>query len=278
MSKEHLKKQAKNLRRLLPDFLEQQPPVPPLAACQELAAKINGYPNFHSAISVPETPVRDSDQPRHPSPSGAVVPVDRIKRGSANEEVNRNEEWISEEVYDLYRFLMGHPRVRRAPHRFKDILRGSLNGTKWGYFVDGLVSAAAADQIDTLQRKGAGQPTAGLQRDHIFPWNQTALFFLDSPVLSKERFWAEIKRRSEVCFVLKSEHTAINRYQATHGLAAYRIAGVDVYRVPADAFDAKGYSGGLGKGEWPSLAKRAKVDLERAYGAPLSIESSEVKL
>jgi Mrp family chromosome partitioning ATPase len=44
-----LKKQAKNLARLLPEFLAQQKDPTALSACQELMAKAAGYPNFHEA-------------------------------------------------------------------------------------------------------------------------------------------------------------------------------------------------------------------------------------
>lgn len=49
MSIEHLKKQAKNLHRLLPEFLAKNPQPFSLSSCQELAARASGYPSWHAA-------------------------------------------------------------------------------------------------------------------------------------------------------------------------------------------------------------------------------------
>lgn len=48
MSIEQAKKQAKNLRRLLPVFLAEHPDGGKLADFQELVAKTHGYPSFHA--------------------------------------------------------------------------------------------------------------------------------------------------------------------------------------------------------------------------------------
>ena len=49
MSLESLKKQAKNLLRLLPGFVQQNSTGLQLAHCQELVAQVHGYPNWHAA-------------------------------------------------------------------------------------------------------------------------------------------------------------------------------------------------------------------------------------
>lgn len=49
MSIAQLKKQAKNLVRLLPGHIKAHPTGGSLAACQELIAKASGFPSFHAA-------------------------------------------------------------------------------------------------------------------------------------------------------------------------------------------------------------------------------------
>lgn len=51
MSIEHLKKQAKNLHRLLPEFIQAHPDGGKLSDAQELIARTHGYPNFHAAAT-----------------------------------------------------------------------------------------------------------------------------------------------------------------------------------------------------------------------------------
>lgn len=52
MSIDHLKKQAKNLKKSLPDFLKEHPDgSAPLAQFQELIAKASGYPSWHAAVT-----------------------------------------------------------------------------------------------------------------------------------------------------------------------------------------------------------------------------------
>lgn len=51
MSIDHLKKRAKNLSRLLPDHLKTHEKPEALAACQELAACVDGYPSWHAAMT-----------------------------------------------------------------------------------------------------------------------------------------------------------------------------------------------------------------------------------
>ncbi len=46
---EQFKKQAKNLKRLLPEFILRHTDGVQLADVQELLAKANGYPSFHIA-------------------------------------------------------------------------------------------------------------------------------------------------------------------------------------------------------------------------------------
>ncbi len=49
MSLDKLKKQAKNLQRLLPEFISEHPNELRLGDCQELVARIYGFPNWHAA-------------------------------------------------------------------------------------------------------------------------------------------------------------------------------------------------------------------------------------
>ncbi|WP_371436302.1 hypothetical protein [Polaromonas sp.] len=51
MSIEHLKKQAKNLHRFLPEFLAKSTQPLSLNACQELMARVSGYPSWHAAAT-----------------------------------------------------------------------------------------------------------------------------------------------------------------------------------------------------------------------------------
>ena len=52
MSIDHIKKQAKNLRRLLPAYLADHPDgTGSLADFQELIARTHGYPSFHALVS-----------------------------------------------------------------------------------------------------------------------------------------------------------------------------------------------------------------------------------
>lgn len=73
VSIEHLKKQAKRLSNLLPDHLKAHENPAALSACQELIAKVNGYPNFH-ALSIRHQNMSDTDknQPGAESREGSV--------------------------------------------------------------------------------------------------------------------------------------------------------------------------------------------------------------
>lgn len=52
MSIEHLKKQSRNLKKLLPDFIKSHPNgEAPLAQIQDLIARSSGYPSWHAAVS-----------------------------------------------------------------------------------------------------------------------------------------------------------------------------------------------------------------------------------
>ena len=64
MSIEQAKKQAKNLRRLLPAFLAEHPEGGKLAEFQELIARTHGYPSFHAMSEAHKA----TDQKRPDSP------------------------------------------------------------------------------------------------------------------------------------------------------------------------------------------------------------------
>lgn len=66
MSLESLKKQAKNLLRLLPGFVSKKGAALQLAHCQELVAQLHGYPNWHAAtkrLSESDAPVFQEAEP-----------------------------------------------------------------------------------------------------------------------------------------------------------------------------------------------------------------------
>lgn len=76
MSLESLKKQAKNLLRLLPGFVQQNSTGLQLAHCQELVAQVHGYPNWHAATKR----LSESD----PSVAPQLHAVDKIGDVSEN--------------------------------------------------------------------------------------------------------------------------------------------------------------------------------------------------
>jgi hypothetical protein len=55
MSLDKMKKQAKNLRRLLPDFMREHTGELQLSPCLELVARSHGFPNWHAASSLSPT-------------------------------------------------------------------------------------------------------------------------------------------------------------------------------------------------------------------------------
>lgn len=77
MSTSFLKKQAKRLSSLLPEHLKTHAESPAaLSACQELIAKVNGFPNFHAAMTHPsmlEQPVLDGLPESKPPLEATVV-------------------------------------------------------------------------------------------------------------------------------------------------------------------------------------------------------------
>lgn len=191
-----------------------------------------------------------------------------IPRGKANALVNRNEDRISREVYDLYRFLKEHPLFSTAPHRFKDVLRASVSGTPFGFIFRGLVSVAAARTIDEHIAQGAGgDACATLQRDHFYTWRDNAEFFLSQPLLAHEEFWEEMKRRNEVVFVTREEHMRLGRLQRAHGHNAYSVADIRLMRVDPRAMKLAGYRAALVRTYWPDATARSEATLPVA-GAP----------
>jgi hypothetical protein len=186
-----------------------------------------------------------------------------IARGMVNALVNRNEDRVSREVYDLYCFLRQHPTISDAPNRLKDILRASVNYTAFGYIFGGLVSRAAADIIDARLKAGQGEdPCAGIQRDHFHTWKETADFLLAQPVLAFSEFWSELKRRNEVVLLLKEEHAKVGGLQRMgHGHQAYPLAGINLVRVDVRAIKLSGNKAGLVREHWPPPAQRAAAAL-----------------
>ena len=196
------------------------------------------------------------------SAAAPAVPMERsetmIPRGKVNALVNRDEDRISREVYDLYRFLKGHPSFSTAPHRFKDVLRASVAGTPFGFIFRGLVSVAAAKVIDEHVAKGRkSDPCAALHRDHFYTWRDNAEFFLSQPVLDPAAFWAEMKRRNEVVFVTREEHTRLGSLQRAHKQNAYALANVRLVKVDPRAMKLAGYKAALVCTYWPAATKRS---------------------
>lgn len=188
-----------------------------------------------------------------------------IPRGKANALVNRNEDRISREVYDLYVFLKQHPSFSTAPHRFKDVLRASVSGTPFGFIFRGLVSAAAAKVIDEHIAGGlVGDPCTTLQRDHFYTWKCNAVYFLSQPLLDLESFWAEMKRRNEVVFVTREEHRRLSSVQRVHGDKAYAAAGIKLIRVDDRAMKLAGYKAALVAAHWPADLQRVEACLPLA--------------
>jgi hypothetical protein len=126
--------------------------------------------------------------------SNTTSSMTMIPRGQVNALINRDEDRISREVYDLYRFLKGHELFGTAPSRFKDVLRASVSGTPFGYIFRGLISVAAAQVIDEHVAMRVGDPCRALHRDHFYTWKDNADFFLSRPTLELDAFWAEMKR------------------------------------------------------------------------------------
>ena len=61
MSLARLKKQSKNLARLLPEHIKKHPNGGPLSACQELIARADGFPSWHTATTRPGSVQTDPD-------------------------------------------------------------------------------------------------------------------------------------------------------------------------------------------------------------------------
>jgi len=70
MSLDKMKKQAKSLLRLLPNFINEHPNKLQLADCQELVARLHGFPNWHAASAR-----ADAMEPRIPRGSASAVLV-----------------------------------------------------------------------------------------------------------------------------------------------------------------------------------------------------------
>jgi hypothetical protein len=71
MSIDKLKKQSKNLLNLLPDFVRDHSSAElRLADCQELVARIHGYPNWHAAAARAGSTPAEATEPRsEPTPA-----------------------------------------------------------------------------------------------------------------------------------------------------------------------------------------------------------------
>ena len=184
--------------------------------------------------------------------------------GQGNAEYNRNEPRVSGEVYDLYRFLREHPTM--APNRRKDVLRASVNYTPFGYIFGGLVSVRCAELIDIRLREGS-DPCAGMQRDHYFTWKESSDYFFSQPLMSKEKFWAELKRRNEIVLLLKEEHSRVGAFQRSgHGRAAYAAAGIQLLRIDPNALRLSGNKAGLVATHWPTVEARKSFVFEPESG------------
>lgn len=104
MSIAQLKKQAKNLVRLLPDHIKANPTGGSLAACQELIAKASGFPSFHAASE------EKSEENKSSKPLSYLIFDDlrgmsrKITLGGENAWLNRTQSLVST-VLNLQIFL-----------------------------------------------------------------------------------------------------------------------------------------------------------------------------
>ena len=64
MNLEQAKKQAKNLRRLLPAYMAEHPDAGKLSDVQELIARTHGYPSFHAMVMAQERPAEPAPRPQ----------------------------------------------------------------------------------------------------------------------------------------------------------------------------------------------------------------------
>ena len=64
MNIEQAKKQAKNLRRLLPAYMAEHPDAGKLSDVQELIARTHGYPSFHAMVMAQERPAELAPRPQ----------------------------------------------------------------------------------------------------------------------------------------------------------------------------------------------------------------------
>ncbi len=89
MSTDYLKKQAKNLKRLWPEFAQANGNSPSLAACQELIARCSGFPSWHAAVTRPEVYRPDQTKPiRVPTdPALRNLTAERVDGNAGNEHV-----------------------------------------------------------------------------------------------------------------------------------------------------------------------------------------------
>lgn len=181
--------------------------------------------------------------------------------GQANALYNRDEPRVKGEVYDLYCFLHAHPTM--APNRRKDVLRASVNYTPFGYIFAGLISLRCAELIDARLLDG-GDACAGMQRDHYYTWKETADYFFSQPLMERDAFWAELKKRNEVVLVLKEEHSRVGVFQrAGHGRDAYALAGIELLRIEPKAIRLSGNKAGLFAKHWPGREARLSFAFEK---------------
>jgi hypothetical protein len=180
-----------------------------------------------------------------------------VALGMGNKEYNQNEERVSGEVHDLYRFLHQHETM--APNRKKDVLRASVNFTPFGYIFGGLVSTGAAMSIDNCS---SGDPCAGLQRDHFFTWKETAEYFFSRELKGLAEFWSELKRRNEIVLLTKKEHSLVGVFQRQgYGPSAYGQAGIQLIRIDSKAIKLSGNKAGIVRKYWPPPDARVAASL-----------------
>lgn len=129
MSIEHLRKQAKNLHRFLPAFVAAHGNTAlTLSVCQELAARINGYPNWHEAVhrqacTASPAPVPASSQIAAEDGSAQVDPVLALHlKLDATEDADRRRYF--QEVGGKFLYSLAHDDQRKPILEF---LIGEVN-------------------------------------------------------------------------------------------------------------------------------------------------------
>lgn len=138
MSLESLKKQAKNLLRALPEFVQANGSGLHLAQCQELVAQLHGYPSWHAATQRLATPSSGTpDGPRQAADdlieqangkttaplSGTGMQI--VMDGDGPSTRDAMQEYLRERAAQQARRSLAHEEGEPALRRLFEIAHGS---------------------------------------------------------------------------------------------------------------------------------------------------------